>query len=130
MSSTPIARLFQDGGPSIFPAARSRNLRAKPVSKIDFNSHEYTSGIAKALRDDYAGESMVKSICEDTGASMGAVKNWLGEVNGPGGEHLVKLMAASPAVLRFIDGLIGRDDQLTRAREQIKSIAQMIKGEA
>lgn len=98
------------------------------MSKIDFNSHEYTSGIAKALREDYAGESVVKSICEDTGASMGAVKNWLGEVNGPGGEHLIKLMAASPAVLRFVDILIRRDDQLRQAQDQLRSIAQMIKG--
>jgi hypothetical protein len=98
------------------------------MSTIDFNSFEYTSGIAAALREDYAGESMAKTICEDTGASMGAVKNWLGEVNGPGGEHLIKLMAASPAVRRFIDRVIGRDDALSRAEQRLHSIALMIEG--
>ncbi|WP_148283546.1 XRE family transcriptional regulator [Reyranella massiliensis] len=96
------------------------------MSKIDFTSHEYTSGIAAALRDDYAGTSMVKVICEDTGASVGAVKNWLAEVNGPGGEHLVKLMAASPAVRRFIDIVTGRDDALSRAEKRLHTIAQLI----
>lgn len=128
MSSTSIARLFQGGRTIKLPATTAGKLRAKPVSKIDFNAHEYTSGIAVALRDDYAGDSMVKAICEDTGASMGAVKNWLAEVNGPGGEQLVKLMAASPAVRRFIDTITGRDDALSRAEQRLHAIAQMIEG--
>lgn len=128
MSSTSIARHLQKRRPVNFQASTARNLQAMPLSKIDLTSHEYTSGIAAALREDYGGDSMVKTICEDTGASVGAVKNWLAQVNGPGGEHLVKLMAASPAVRRFIDDAIRRDDALSRAEKRLQSIAQMIEG--
>lgn len=129
MSSTPIARHFQGGRLTNFQATTARKLQAKPVSKIDFTSHEYTSGIAAALREDYAaGDSMVKTICEDTGASVGAVKNWLAEVNGPGGEHLVKLMAASPAVRAFIDRVIGRDDVATQAEARMRRALAIMEG--
>jgi len=33
------------------------------------------------------------------------IKKWLAAENGPGGEHLIKLMAVSPAVRRFVDGV-------------------------
>lgn len=99
------------------------------MSKIDLNSFDFTAGIAAALRSDYEGHpSMVKAICEDTGASVGTVKNWLAETNGPGGEHLAKLLAASPAVRRFIDTITKRDDALAKAEQRLHRIAQMIEG--
>ena len=123
-----MASLFQGRTANNFPAASARKLQAGPVSKLDFTSHDYTSGIAVALREDYVGASMVKSICEDTGASVGAVKNWLAEVNGPGGEHLVKLMAASPAVRAFIDRIIKRDDAATQAEARMRRALAIMEG--
>lgn len=96
---------------------------------IDLTSHDYTSGIAAALRADYGdGVSMVKSICEDTGASVGTVKNWLAENNGPGGEHLIKLLAASPSVRAFVDRVTRRDDVATRAEERMRRALAIMEG--
>lgn len=129
MSSTSFTRNLRGRRVDNFQSSSAWNLQARPMSKIDLTSHEYTSGIAAALRDDYASStSMVKEICEDTGASVGTVKNWIAETNGPGGEHLVKLLAASPAVRRFIDTVTGREDALSRAEKRLHSIAQMIEG--
>lgn len=126
MSSTSIARLFRAEGRSNSQAGAARKLQGRPVSKIELNNQAYTAGIAKALRDDYADSSMVKTICEETGASVGAVKNWLAEVNGPGGEHLIKLMAASSSVRRFIDRTIGREDALAKAERRLHRIIELM----
>lgn len=130
MSSTPFARDFRAAGFSNFRAAPARILQGRTVSRIDLTSHAYTSGIATALRADYAhSTSMVKEICEDTGASVGTVKNWLAETNGPGGEHLVKLLAVSPSVRGFVDQITGRADAMAKAEQRLRRIAQMIESE-
>lgn len=99
------------------------------MSKVDLTSFEYVSGVAAALRDDYANSaSMVKAICADSGASMGAVKNWLAEVNGPDGEHLIKLMAVSPSVRAFVDGVIRRDDVATQAEARLRRALRIMEG--
>ncbi len=96
--------------------------------RIDFTSHDYASGIAAALREDYAGESMTKSICQDTGAALGTVKKWLAEENGPGGEHLIKLMAASPAVRAFVDRVTRRDDDASRTEARLRRALAIMEG--
>lgn len=129
MSALPVARVFPARRVDNFQSSSARILRAGTVSKAELTSHEYASGIAGALRDDYeASASMVKAICEDTGASMGTVKNWLAEVNGPGGEHLIKLMAASPSVRAFVDRVTGRDDLAKRAEDRMRRALAIMEG--
>jgi len=129
MSALPSTRHFQGGRGRNFQSAKVRILRAAPVSKIDLNLHDYTSAIAAALREDYGSTpSMVKGICEDTGASMGTVKNWLSELNGPGGEHLIKLMAASPAVRAFVDTVTRRTDAAAEAEGRLRRALAIMEG--
>lgn len=97
--------------------------------RIDFTAHDYASGIAAALREDYAGDSMLKTICQDTGAAMGTVKKWLAEENGPGGEHLIKLLAASPAVRAFVDKVSGRNDAVAEANARMRRALRIMEGE-
>lgn len=119
MSFLSTPRYFRSGPGENFFARRSRNLSA--MSKAELTSHDYANGIATALRDDYGrSASIVKDICEDTGASSGTVKNWLAGLNGPGGEHLIKLQACSPAVRAFVDRLTGRDDIATRTEAKLR----------
>ena len=129
MSALPLPRNIRGSEGRNFPAIAARKLRAEPMSKLDFTSHDYVSGIATALRVDYGdNSSMVKTICEDTGASVGAVKNWLAEINGPGGEHLIKLMAASPAVRAFVDRITRRDDIAKQAEDRMRRALAIMEG--
>lgn len=98
------------------------------MARIDFTAHDYASGIAAALREDYAGDSMVKAIAEDTGAGLGTVKKWLAEENGPGGEHLIKLMAASPAVRAFVDKVTRREDALAKTEARARRALAIMEG--
>jgi hypothetical protein len=110
-------------------AISDKNLCASMSNRLDLTSHDYASGIAAALKDDYGrSASMVKDICEDTGASSGTVKNWLAEMNGPGGEHLIKLMAASPAVRGFIDRVTRREDLVAKKEQQMRRALALLEG--
>lgn len=124
-SSTPILR---ESFATFSRVLRARLLRSAMTRAIDLTSHDYAGGIAQALRDDYAGDSMVKRIAEDTGAAIGTVKKWLAEENGPGGEHLIKLMAASPAVRAFVDAVTHRDDLARQAEERMRRALRIMEG--
>lgn len=77
---------------------------------IDLTARDFAEGMAKALRDDFGTDaSMAKTIAELTGASLGAVRKWLAGENGPTGEYLLKLMAASESVWAFVLSTTGRD---------------------
>lgn len=90
------------------------------MSVIDLTAVQFIDGIADALVSDFGdSNSTVKVIGELTGAAPGTVKKWLAKHNGPGGEMLVKLMAASPAVCRFVDGVTGRADRVARRERQM-----------
>ena len=129
MSSLPFPGIVQGGRGRNFQAGSACILRAEHVSKIELNSFDFTAGIAAALREDYEHHpSMVKTICEDTGASMGAVKNWLAEINGPGGKHLIKLMAVSPAVRAFVDRITRRDDIAKQAEDRMRRALAIMEG--
>lgn len=98
------------------------------MARVDFTAYDYAAGIAVALRDDYAGDSMVKAISEDTGAPPGTVKKWLAAENGPGGEYLIKLMAASPAVRAFVDKVTRRDDAAAEANARMRRALAIMEG--
>jgi hypothetical protein len=88
---------------------------------LEFSGYDYATGIAAALKSDFGeSTSTIKAVCEVTGATPGTVKKWFAEENGPGGEYLVKLMYASPAVRRFIDASIQREDQITRKEDRLR----------
>lgn len=77
---------------------------------VDLTARDFAEGMAQALRDDFgASQSMAKDIAELTGASLGAVRKWLAGENGPTGEYLLKLMAASESVWAFVLSTTGRD---------------------
>lgn len=96
---------------------------------LDFSSYEYSTGIAAALREDFGDSaSTIKTICEVTGAAPGTVKKWFALDNGPGGEMLVRLMAASPAVQRFIDGVTRREDRLAKKEQQMRRALALLEG--
>ena len=129
MSFLAERRYFRAGGVDNFLSDSARNLCAGSMSKIDLTSNDYSRGIAKALQDDYGrSASMVKDICEDTGASSGTVKNWLSELNGPGGEHLIKLIAASPAVRAFIDTVTKREDVVAETHARMRRALAIMEG--
>jgi hypothetical protein len=98
------------------------------MTPIDLTAFDYAGGIARALREDFAGESMVKDICRSTGASVGIVKKWLAEEHGPGGEYLIKLMAASPAVRAFVDQVTRRDDAAAQAEARLRRALAIMEG--
>lgn len=127
MSGTSVAPIFGGRRVSIFRAAAARIVVAilKPIELTNF---DYVSGIASALREDFAGASMVKDICAATGASVGIVKKWLAEECGPGGEYLLKLQAASPAVRAFSDRVTRRDEAEAAATTRLRRALAIMEG--
>jgi hypothetical protein len=127
-------------GQSLAPNGRGRRVTnlwdgaarflVADVSATELTAHDYAEGIALALREDFAGASMVKDICRATGASVGIVKKWLAEENGPGGEYLIKLMAASPAVRAFVDKVTRRNDAAAEAEDRLRRALAIMEGRA
>jgi hypothetical protein len=61
--------------------------------------HDFSGLIATALRNDLGStHQAIKTIMRWTGASERTAKNWLMGVNGPSGEHLVRLARHSDEV--------------------------------
>jgi len=127
-------------GQSLAPNGRGRRVTnlwdgaarflVADVSATELTAHDYAEGIALALREDFAGASMVKDICRATGASVGIVKKWLAEENSPGGEYLIKLMAASPAVRAFVDKVTRRNDAAAEAEDRLRRALAIMEGRA
>lgn len=129
MSGHSIAPIVREGTAKLRRVDRARLLWAAGMSQVDLTAHDYAAGIARALREDYGADaSMAKRICEDTGAALGTVKKWLAEENGPGGEHLIKLMAASPAVRAFVDQVTRRSDATAEAESRLRRALAIMEG--
>jgi hypothetical protein len=127
MSGRSLAPL-SGGREACFLRNRPARFFGADMTPIDLTAFDYAGGIARALREDFAGESMVKDICRSTGASVGIVKKWLAEEHGPGGEYLIKLMAASPAVRAFVDQVTRRDDAAAQAEARLRRALAIMEG--
>jgi len=105
-------------------------MRGAAMSKIELSAHDFVHGVADALYADYEKDprGIVKGIGEDTGASMGAIKNWLAKVNGPTGEYLIKLQAVSPSIRAFVDQITRREDQLAKREQQMRRALALMEG--
>jgi hypothetical protein len=69
----------------------------------------YRRAVAQTLRSELgATHRAVKTVMGWTGASERTVKNWLAEVGGPSGEHLVDLIRHSDGVLETVLAMAGR----------------------
>ncbi len=129
MSPASLQRNFRVDTASKSTAATARKLRGVAMSKIELSAREYATGVAAALRADYSSTpSMVKAIGDDTGASVGAIKNWLAEVNGPTGEYLIKLMGTSKSVRAFVDQVTGRDDLAAQDGAKLRRLLAIMEG--
>lgn len=129
MSRQPSCRVFREVRPSNILISKGRKMRGAAMSKIELSAHDFVRGIADALYVDYEHDprGMVKGIGEDTGASLGAIKNWIAKVNGPTGEYVIKLQGVSPSVRAFVDKIIRRDDQVARRERKImRALAEAI----
>ncbi|MGA8136840.1 MAG: hypothetical protein WCA48_22190 [Pseudomonas gingeri] len=67
------------------------------------DSRQYAQGIAQALHAELGStHQAVKTLMKWTDASEKTVKNWLGGVNGPRGEHLIALVQHSDVILNVV----------------------------
>ncbi|MGY0398726.1 MAG: hypothetical protein ACWIPH_02055 [Ostreibacterium sp.] len=67
--------------------------------------------IAKILREDYKESgSVVKWIARHTGASEHAVRNWYDAAREPSIENFISLTKASPRLVKWFLGQVGRED--------------------
>jgi len=74
-----------------------------------YNGPPFVEAIAIALRADFgASAAAVKRIARFTRANERAVRNWFEGKNGPSGEHLIRLMQHSDAVLGAVLSLCNR----------------------
>jgi transcriptional regulator with XRE-family HTH domain len=96
---------------------------------LELTSYEYITGVAEALRQDFGeSASTVKEICERTGAAPGTVKRWLALENGPNGEMLLKVAFVSPAVRRFLDSTLKREDSIAEQERRLKRALAILEG--
>lgn len=130
MSGHSVARLNLAGRNTNFRAHGARFLRAGSVSSaIDLSARDFAQGMATALRDDFGSDpSMAKTIAELTGASLGAVRKWLAGDNGPTGEYLLKLMAASDSVWSFVLSTTGRDKHGAELQARMRRALAIMEG--
>jgi hypothetical protein len=99
MSFTENDRNFRSDSGKTFPVAGS----------AEFDSLSFQAAIADALRRDFSGSpASVKQLAKLVRANERAVRNWFDAKNGPSGEHLVRLMRHSPAVVETVLGMSGR----------------------
>ena len=75
----------------------------------DENLGSYRRAIAYALKQELGlTHQAAKTAMAWTGASERTVKNWLAEIRGPSGEHLVSLVRHSDLILQTVLSLAGR----------------------
>jgi hypothetical protein len=99
-----------------------------------FDSTDFRAAVAEALwRDFGTSTAAFKRVARLIDANDRAVRNWFEASNGPSGEHLVRLMAHSPAVLEAVMGLSGRSALLhaaavVDARDRIRELLAILDG--
>ena len=130
MSGHSMARLQLAGASNKNRAPCAQLLRAISMSKvIDLSAREFAEGMSAALRSDFGNDpSMAKTIADLTGASLGAVRKWLAGDNGPTGEYLLKLMAASDSVWAFVLTSTGRDQHGAEMQARMRKALAIMEG--
>lgn len=99
------------------------------ASVVDLSAREFAEGMSRALRDDFGSDpSMAKTIADLTGASLGAVRKWLAGENGPTGEYLLKLMAASDSVWAFVLTTTNRDKHGAEMQARMRKALAIMEG--
>jgi hypothetical protein len=77
----------------------------------------YARSIAEVLRSELGGSHRAhKTLMRWTGANERTAKNWLSAVNGPSGEHLLRLMRSSDRVFECVLMLSDRQPILSRRK--------------
>lgn len=130
MSGTSLVHLgFGEARNFVGPSSAHLSSRRQRMTPLDLNSYDFIKAVSDALKEDFGDSpSTVKTICEATGAAPGTVKKWLAQDNGPGGEMLMKLMYASPAVQRYVDTALNRDDRLAKKEQQMRRALALLEG--
>lgn len=96
------------------------------------NLGSYPHAIAYALKCELGStHQAVKTVMAWTGAGERTVKNWLAEVSGPSGEHLLALVRHSDLVLQAVLVLAGRHhaayvQNLVEVRNRLAETVQQI----
>jgi hypothetical protein len=104
-----------------------RSLPADDVFEAD-----YALLIAAVLRTELGDtHQALKLLIRWTGASERTAKNWLAGVNGPSGEHLLRLMRHSDGVFECVLKASGRrpivsDRKLARVRDSLSETAALL----
>jgi hypothetical protein len=77
----------------------------------------YAGAVAEALRTELGDSHRAhKTLMRWTGANERTAKNWLSGVNGPSGEHLIRLMRNSDRVFDCVLMLSDRQPVLSRRK--------------
>jgi len=88
---------------------RSKSGKTFPDEAASSGSPSLATAIAAALSRDFGSSpGAVKRVAKLVNANERAVRNWFDAKNGPSGEHLVKLMRHSGAVVEVVLVLSGR----------------------
>ena len=84
----------------------------------------YTSSIAEVLRSELGDSHRAhKTLMRWTGANERTAKNWLSGINGPSGEHLLRLMRSSGRVFECVLMLSDRQPVLSRRKlEELRDV--------
>lgn len=96
------------------------------------NDASYRRAVAYALRSELGStHRAVKIVMGWTGASERTVKNWMAEVGGPSGQHLIDLIRHSDCVLEMILTMAGRRhvaaaQKLVEVREKLIETVERI----
>jgi hypothetical protein len=88
-----------------------------PAADGDEDARRFAAAMAAALHETFGGGgSAVKTVARLTSVNERTVKNWFAGVNGPRGDHLVRLVGQSNGMLDAFLTMAGRGDLLAIAR--------------
>ena len=124
MSFPKNDRNFQSDSGKLFPNGEAPG----------FSPAAFRAAVADALRRDFGrSPAAVKRVANLVDANERAVRNWFDASNGPSGEHLVRLMVHSTAVVETVLGLSGRSALLQAqlvadARDRVRGILALLEG--
>jgi hypothetical protein len=89
--------------------------RKIPTAFPNGGSSAYAGSIADVLRSELGDSHRAhKTLMRWTGANERTAKNWISGVNGPSGEHLLRLIRNSDRVFECVLMLSGRQPILSR----------------
>lgn len=106
--------------------------RKIPAAFPNGGSSAYAGSIADVLRSELGNSHRAhKTLMRWTGANERTAKNWLSGVNGPSGEHLLRLMKNSDRVFECVLMLASRKPVLSRhnlegLRSALASTSQLL----